>query len=582
MAMILKDCYKNTGAYYDKVKTPEETLDWVRGRLDHFDVPLLKETVRIDKGRLGIPVYISRYTPEALRVTGTPKQMGKGATARQAEASAVMELMERFSLFSFVKECPKRTGSYPDLTPGAMPVQDMACVFHPGEGAQDLIKELEELFEFLPFEWVHGYRPLDRKNVWIPFSWFWPINEYNGSASGNSLEEAAVQAISEVVERHVCSVISYDKLRTPTIDPTSVKNPVSKELLEKFTHTGVEVVLKDFSLDTGVPTVGAIAWDPATFPSRSEIVYTAGTAPDPERALIRALTEVAQLAGDFDTDGEYVESGLPKFKNLTEADYILASPQTVPITALSDCGADNFRLEVERMSTALSKKGLNVYLLDITHPDLGVPAVYAIIPGNHFRDRTINLDLPFHCARVTASAGYVSPEERIQILGTLERHHPGRFDIAFYQGHLHELMGNFQAALAFYDKALKSNPAPEEIASIYCHRAVCKKENGAIAEAIDELLKARELNPGLKEIHNLLGYCYYRRGEYLMAIESFEQAVSIDPASAIDYANIGSNLRKLGQDEAAINWYSMALELDPSLEWAREHLDELRSGKKNV
>ena len=36
----------------------------------------------------------------------TRKQMGKGSSAEQAEASALMELMERFAFFSFWEERP--------------------------------------------------------------------------------------------------------------------------------------------------------------------------------------------------------------------------------------------------------------------------------------------------------------------------------------------------------------------------------------------------------------------------------------------------------------------------------------------
>ena len=45
--------------------------------------------------------------------------------------------------------------------------------------------------------------------------------------------------------------------------------------------------------------------------------------------------------------------------------------------------------------------------------------------------------------------------------------------------------------------------------------------------------------------------------------------IELDPGSAIDYANIGSNLRELGHREEAIRLYRIALELDPDIEFAR-------------
>jgi ribosomal protein S12 methylthiotransferase accessory factor len=334
-------------------------------------------------------------------------------------------------------------------------------------------------------------------------------------------------------------------------------------------------VLKDFSLDIGIPTVGAIAWDTSTFPSRSEIVYTAGTAPDPQRAVIRALTEVAQLAGDFDREGEYVESGLPKFSTLDEASYVLDEPFQVSVESMPNYKSENFRLEVEGLCKALADAGLKAYLVDITHPELAVPAVYAVIPGNHFRDRTRNLDLAFHCARLVDSIEH--PQKALSILAAIDDLYPQRYEIAFYTGHVYEQLGDYREALKCYNMAFQLNPVPEEVASIYCHRGVCYKELEDFPKAIEELESARDSNPELREIHNLLGYCFFRVGKHLKAIEAFEQAISIDPGSAIDYANIASNLRQLDMKEAAITWYEMALELDPDLSWARDKMQELQA-----
>ncbi len=64
---------------------------------------ILSRTRRIDNGRLNIPVFFSECGAHAREVIGTSKQMGKGGTLAQAEASAVMELAERFSFFPLPK-----------------------------------------------------------------------------------------------------------------------------------------------------------------------------------------------------------------------------------------------------------------------------------------------------------------------------------------------------------------------------------------------------------------------------------------------------------------------------------------------
>ena len=67
-------------------------------------------------------------------------------------------------------------------------------------------------------------------------------------------------------------------------------------------------------MDTGVSTVAALAWDPKTL-GTSEIVFQAGTTTDPVKSILRALTEVQQMACDFDKPSNYRET-LPKILHL--------------------------------------------------------------------------------------------------------------------------------------------------------------------------------------------------------------------------------------------------------------------------
>jgi len=105
------------------VLRPEETVRRFKEKLKEVDLDILEETVRIDNGRLDIPVYFSLCGQDALRIIGTKKQMGKGGSPHQAEASAVMELVERFSFFSFYKnqeKCIETRKSSSPLT-GSLP-----------------------------------------------------------------------------------------------------------------------------------------------------------------------------------------------------------------------------------------------------------------------------------------------------------------------------------------------------------------------------------------------------------------------------------------------------------------------------
>ena len=101
--ITLQDAFKNYTLDQDKSLSPKETVQRFRKKLKSVDLDILERTERIDNGRLGIPVFFSQCGKDARNVIGTKKQMGKGGTTQQAEASAVMELAERFSFFSFCK-----------------------------------------------------------------------------------------------------------------------------------------------------------------------------------------------------------------------------------------------------------------------------------------------------------------------------------------------------------------------------------------------------------------------------------------------------------------------------------------------
>jgi ribosomal protein S12 methylthiotransferase accessory factor len=109
----LNDAYKNYTFDQDKILAPEDTVRHFNEKLKNLNLDILKRTIRIDNGRLDIPIYFSLCGSDAHSIIGTKKQMGKGGTPSQSEASAVMELAERFSFFSLPKNfVTLKTGSF--------------------------------------------------------------------------------------------------------------------------------------------------------------------------------------------------------------------------------------------------------------------------------------------------------------------------------------------------------------------------------------------------------------------------------------------------------------------------------------
>lgn len=574
-SLHFKDCLKTFTVDQDKAITPEETLKKFYEKVAALDLNILSEVRRIDNGRLDIPVFFSVCGEDAHALTGTKKQMGKGASPLQAEASACMELAERFSFFSF-KNNPGNflLGDYKTMIKAGYPVLDLQLLLdsvHDNHSSPEL---LEQLLDEIPMQWAWGTNVTRNTDVLIPFSWFFAINEFNGPSAGNTYEEAALQGICEIVERHVCSVVNNTKCTTPKIDTDSVTDAVAKELLDKFRANNIELYLNDFTLDTGVCTVAALAIDRATFPGKSEIVYTAGTTPDPEKALIRAITEVAQLAGDFNTDSNYVASGLPKPLSMEEVEYLTDTTAIISIEHMANLSDNNIKVEVDNCLASLKKIGMEVLMIDVTNENLKIPALYTIIPGAHFRERSMIKDVGLFSAKLLVEL--VQDTELLERkLLQMESLLPAAYYLEFYRGRNYSDMGFPESALEHFDRALSMQPEDEDLPYIYSYMGSCLKDLGRFNDAIEVLQTGLEEDGERPDLHNTLGVCYFKTQQYDKAIHHFQRAVELNPASGIDYANLGVNYNKIGKKDAAVEFLTLALTLDPSLDFARELLADL-------
>jgi len=569
--VVLKDAFKGYTLDQDKIITPEDTVRRFKDQLKEVDLDILEGTVRIDNGRLDIPVYLSLCGKDAEEVIGTKKQMGKGGTPSQSEASAVMELAERFSFFNFSKN-PENfiVEEARNLKDRTLPFESIALSVHDDT---DELDRAQEIFSRLPLRWTWAYNLTRQQEVLIPFSWFYTINEFNGPCAGNCVEEALSQGICEIVERHVSSIVSRNRLKTPAINMDTVTDAIVLEMIGKYERAGVKLFISDFSLDTGIPSVGALAYDPSTFPEKSEIVWTAGTTPNPQKALSRALTEVAQLAGDFNTGSNYVASGLPKFTNLEEARFVMQPDSEIAIHQLPALSNDNIRVEVENCVSALDGAGLEVLVVNTTHPKLQIPAFYTIIPGAHFRERAAGTRVGMFSAKLMAESG--DPEWAVRELNRMDEMIPGKYYVKFFLGTCYLSLDEPSRALTFLEEALNLGPKEEDIPSIYSYMGVCLKDMSQYREAIAALEKGERHDSERTDIYNLMGFCYFKLKEHAKAIECFRKVLQLDPTSAIDYANIATNFRDMGNKDMAIRHYRFALELDPTIEFARENLKRL-------
>lgn len=570
----LKDCFKEYTDDQDKACSPVDTVRRVKGLLVEKCEGVLAETDRVDTGRLGIPVFVSTCGPAAKALMPTRKQMGKGASPEQAEASALMELVERYSFFSFWDD----ETNFTQLTWSEAQEKWPGQVMDIGQIIRSVDEDIAEdqavrLMDLLRWRFHPALNVATGEHEYVPLDWFKKLNEFNGSSAGNTFEESISQGASELIERHVCAVIDRTREATPTIDLQSSDDPVFRRLVECFERNGVKLVLKDFSFGYPAPTVAAVAWDKKTFPSLSEIVFTAGTAASPLKAAIRAITEVAQLAGDFETSRVYEASGLPKFTELEQVKW-LEEGDVVPLDSLPTVEQDNILDELKTMANGLDEKGVSLYSVDIRHPELMVTANYSFVPGFDFRERTPHRSIGLFVGRILAED--IDFDEALEGLEALGEIYPDGYFLPFFRGLLALRMGDPLYAASQFEESEPLQPADAERALAAFYQAYALSQMEEWEETISHLDRAIAADAECKEFFNLRGVAYFKSAEYEKAATNFQASLDIDSGSPHDLANLGLCHKFMGNREEALDYLGAALKMDPDLDYARTHYDELK------
>ncbi|MBW5486988.1 YcaO-like family protein [Streptomyces bambusae] len=115
----------------------------------------------------------------------------------------------------------------------------------------------------------------------------------NGCALGATLDEAALHALLELLERDAFLLTWWAGRPVPRIDWSSVTDPTTVELRAAMRRAGYEVDLLVLTRDVPVPAVWALARNPRSSDKYS--LTTAAAHPDPAEAVRAAVAELAPL-----------------------------------------------------------------------------------------------------------------------------------------------------------------------------------------------------------------------------------------------------------------------------------------------
>jgi ribosomal protein S12 methylthiotransferase accessory factor len=329
-----------------------------------------------------------------------------------AVAKAVGEAVERYCAALYQAQ---------DLPLCSYREADFACV-HPGDFALHSADQYDSPgFPWVPFtedtpiRWTPAQDLGSGETLHVPAAFVWipyhyrqgtgdsPIGQpiSTGLACHGSFAQAALSGLCEAIERDAFTIMWQARLAMPQIRVETLSDD-NYDLVQRFERTGDRVVLLDITLDAGVPTVLSVLCSDAA--ARPAYVFAASADPDPERAVQKALEELAhtrrysqQIKRNLppvvaDDDYEQVQTQLDHLNfagdpaNRDHFEFVFASRERVEFDDLPNLAG----VTPERTLTALVERiqstGHRALVADLTSPDirhLGLTVARSLVPGYH-------------------------------------------------------------------------------------------------------------------------------------------------------------------------------------------------------
>ena len=369
-----------------RVIAPRKTIEINEDKLKIAGITRIADITDLD--RIGLPIYTAiRPTAEdgAISIYG-----GKGISKDHAKASAMMEGFERYSaekqdddevIVANIDEISKK-GDY--INPVSL----------------NLPKDFKkENLESLQLEWTLAKDIISGKDFYIPTNAiFHPYihdnqvqslfkSNTNGLASGNILEEAILHGMLEVIERDAWSIFELTHKNYAQIDLESIESELVNDIIEKVESEGIKIKLMDFTADIKIPTIAASADDTVT-KDAGLLTLGMGTHLDPEVAILRALTEVAQSratqingAREDTVRADFArEAGYERMKRINKY-YFRDEEEKINLSNIENKSTSSITKDIEIVKNELMANDIEKILyVDLTRPELDVSVVRIVIP----------------------------------------------------------------------------------------------------------------------------------------------------------------------------------------------------------
>jgi ribosomal protein S12 methylthiotransferase accessory factor len=265
-----------------------------------------------------------------------------------------------------------------------------------------------------------------------PSTYAFPYSHTNGLASGNALEEAICHALCEVIERDAVSIsdlcassIPYsiiakieDSLKKlgngqyhslqvhddEFVDDASIFPDVNiseimeyepvKFLVRRFAAAGIPLLIKNITQeDIGIPTfvASSIEWITGDY---GYFAKGFGTHLDSRIALIRAIAELSQtraanIQGARDDlrkiqykENDEIYKRKWQFIPAKSSGAYQSKENNILFSEIKTYVKKDILQDIQFILDRLKNAGLKrAIIVELTHPDVGIPVVRAIVPG---------------------------------------------------------------------------------------------------------------------------------------------------------------------------------------------------------
>ena len=347
-----------------------------------------------------------------LRINLIARSGGKGRTEAQARTSALCEAIERYSGIAWGDE-PRKVASYAALRDEAIPIRDLALFSerqYASRATEAAASEFHEvpapLADDVEISWAPVWSLTQRRRRYLPTAYcyygfrdpglFFTRCDSNGCAAGNSLEEAILYGLLELVERDSVALWWYNRARRPEVDADGFGLPYWTDMKRHYKRDlRRDLHVLDLTADLGITTLAVVSRRRER--AVEDVIVGFAAHLDPKVALLRALDEANQYLPSVREEAEdgstvyklYSEETVRWWRSATFEN----QPYLVPDPAagrrrpedLPRLASDDVRTDVERCVAAVASRGLEVLVLDQTRPDIGLPVVKVVVPGlRHF------------------------------------------------------------------------------------------------------------------------------------------------------------------------------------------------------